>query len=325
MKAYINKHQLDQIIAYISHEFETFATQRIDGKIVFAKYEKGSILIPTPKTIIPFKKFLWPDGQELNPPLLDKERQGEVKKYAFIGLTNCDAIALEKFLGQFSHTNLLPKRENILIVSSECKIDEFCFCTAFGHDKITNFDLHLQTDRNGYAVFSGSKNGEKVLRENGVKSHMKKPDLKNIALNIPTIFDKKELSLGLDDMPRFKDFWQKIANNCFGCGACSAVCPLCFCTKHTEKDDLDGQNHSCLSWDSCFAENFSQIQNHLDLRPERVNRLYNWYHHKFVRAYLDKKDFLCTGCGRCIKACPAHLNQYKILSSIENQEEKVNE
>jgi sulfhydrogenase subunit beta (sulfur reductase) len=319
MKSFINKHQLDQIFSYISKEFEAFATQKIDGKIVFAKYEKGSVPIPTPKTVIPFKKILWPDGQNLNSPL-------EVKKLAFIGLTNCDAIALEKFLCQFSENNLLPKRENILIISTECQKDEFCFCTAFGFDKIQTFDLHIQREKDGYSIFSSSKIGEKILQENGVKQHLKIPKLRNIDLKFETIFNKKELSEAINDLPNFKNFWQGLSNNCFGCGSCSTVCPLCFCTKHHEKNQTDGSAETCLSWDSCFAKNFSEIQNHHDLRPESINRLYNWYHHKFVRAFAEKKEFLCTGCGRCIKACPAHLNQYKILSTMENQEErKINE
>lgn len=269
MKSFINKHQLDQIFSYISKEFEAFATQKIDGKIVFAKYEKGSVPIPTPKTVIPFKKILWPDGQNLNSPL-------EVKKLAFIGLTNCDAIALEKFLCQFSENNLLPKRENILIISTECQKDEFCFCTAFGFDKIQTFDLHIQREKDGYSIFSSSKIGEKILQENGVKQHLKIPKLRNIDLKFETIFNKKELSEAINDLPNFKNFWQGLSNNCFGCGSCSTVCPLCFCTKHHEKNQTDGSAETCLSWDSCFAKNFSEIQNHHDLRPESINRLYNW-------------------------------------------------
>jgi ferredoxin len=315
MQSFINKHQLDQILSYISKEYKTFATQKIDSKVVFAEYRKSPVLIPTPKTVMSFKKYLWPDGQSLDSP--------SSSKLAFIGITNCDAIALNKFLSEFSHTNLLPKREDILVVSTECQKDEFCFCGAFGHGKIQFFDLHIQEEKTGYSIFSGSRIGEKILRENGVKNHIKKPKLKNIDLGAQTIFDKKELSKAIDDLPHFENFWQKIANNCFGCGSCSAVCPLCFCTRHEQDNKDDGSCSSCLSWDSCFAKNFSEVQNHHDLRPERINRLYNWYHHKFARAYLDKKDFLCTGCGRCIKACPAHLNQYKILSSIESQEEKI--
>lgn len=269
------------------------------------------------KTVIPFKRILLPDGQSVEQ--FDKD-----KKIALVGLPNCDIWALLYFLKEFEQTNLLPKRENILIVGSECKPDRFCFCERMGTDKHAPFDLFIQEEKNDFSVFSGTKTGEEILKKAGVKKSKNKPTLNPIRENA-TVFDDKAIEKTISNRNENEDFWQGISKNCFGCGACSAVCPLCFCTRQEFENHLpsikkEGQEGStctqCLKWDSCFAKSFSEIQNHYDLRPANIDRLYNWYHHKFVRAKFEHNHFLCTGCGRCIEACPANLNVKNILESI---------
>ena len=313
----INSHQLAQIVANIAKNFDVYGTISQDNGLTFAKTDKFSdLVIPTPKTRIPFKKILWANHQDIDSlPLKPK------KKFAFVGIVNCDVLALDILLSEMSAYDFLPKREDILVVSTECKPDDHCFCTAFGHSKITGFDLHIQKEKDGYSIYSGSKIGNKILRENGLNLKKVGSSLKDIKLDSVEKINEKKLSKELDDRKNHELIWQSVANNCFGCGGCTAVCPLCFCTRQDFSNKTDGSSKICLDWDSCFAKSFSEIQNHYDLRPENVDRLYNWYHHKFVRAYKDKKHFLCTGCGRCIKACPAHLNQHHIIEAIETNKE----
>ncbi|MEI7791942.1 MAG: 4Fe-4S dicluster domain-containing protein [Candidatus Berkelbacteria bacterium] len=313
----INSHQLSQIIANIAKSFDIYGTISSNGKLTFAKTGKFSeLIIPTPKTRIPFKKILWANHQAIDELPLNPKI-----KFAFVGIVNCDVLALDILLKEMSAYDFLPKREDILIISTECKPDDHCFCTAFGHNKITGFDLHIQKDQAGYSIYSGSKIGNKILKENGLNSRKLGSFLKDIKLDSIDKFNDKKLSEEINNRKDHELIWQGVANNCFGCGACTAVCPLCFCTRQDFSNKTDGTSKICLEWDSCFAKSFSEIQNHYDLRPENVDRLYNWYHHKFVRAYKDKKHFLCTGCGRCIKACPAHLNQHNILEAIETNKE----
>ena len=329
MKAVINEHQLHQVFGFIERSHRIYGAKKEDGKVAFGELASPwPIPIPTPKTTIPFKKILWPNNSpvpsvenELNltQPLLEKERR---QKIAFIGLPNCDAKALAIFLKEFKETNLLPKREDILIVSSQCHKDEFCFCTAFDNGKIENFDLHIQKEGKNFAIYAETEAAKKILKECGIKHDGKVTEPKEIDLNIKEKFNPAELSAAINDKKNLADFWQKIAGACFGCGACTVVCPLCFCTHQEFKNATDGSALTCFKWDSCFAKGFSEINGEHDFRPERTDRLYNWYHHKFVRAYTDKKHFLCTGCGRCIKACPAGLNQRQILLSAIGKEEK---
>jgi len=324
MKSYINEHQLNQIVAYIIKGYNTFGTQKTSDKIIFDKLQKpNDLLIKTPKTIIPFKKILWPNGQSLDSggslTCHPEKHEGSSNKFAFVGLTNCDAIALNKLLKEFEEYSFAPKRENILIVSTTCLKDENCFCSAFGYNKIDQYDLHIQKESKGYMIFSITFAGNKILLENGIKNLPDNIQPREIVLEKIEKINDEILSNRVSNRANFEDFWEKISDTCFGCGACSAVCPLCFCTKQDFENKADGSCKRCLNWDACFSKKFSEIQHHWDFRPQNVDRLYNWYHHKFVRAVDAHKQFLCTGCGRCIKACPAHLNQHRIIESIEKK------
>lgn len=355
MKSQITIHQLNQLIDYIKQTHTVYGTQLKDGKIVFDILKNSSDLkLGHKKPIILFKKILFnnllePNSQEQYPnnavmlnsfqhPITSKRIPKQVRddatesldnsrslhssnKIALIGLNNCDVWSLHYLLEEFAQTNILPKRENILIFSSECSPNENCFCDLTGTNKLAPFDLHIQEEKNGHAIFSDSKIGEAILKKTGIKQSKKKLQINEIKPSQKT-FAEQNISKIIDNKEKHIDFWDKISENCFGCGACSTVCPLCFCTRQDYKNELIGESKQCLNWDSCFAKRFSEIQNHYDFRPKNVDRLYNWYHHKFARSYHKNKRFLCTGCGRCIEACPAHLNQKNILESLIKQDEE---
>lgn len=257
-----------------------------------------------------FKNILFPNGLNKN--------SSDNKKIALIGLHSCDLAALDIFYQQFSSTNLLPDRKNILVIASECAPDNDCFCDVFGANKPRNFDLYLQKNGAYYAIFSGSKIGAHYLDKLGLKKSNKQIEIKKIEIKTDNI-KANNLSELIENRSLNKDFWQGIANNCFGCGACTTVCPLCFCTKQIYQSDLGGNKSECLSWDTCFSDDFFKISSGFDFKPKNVDRLYNWYHHKFVRSYREINKPLCVGCGRCIKACPANLNIKNILASIEEK------
>jgi ferredoxin len=305
-----NSHQVKLLLELISHDYQIYLPQKKNGRIVFDLMENVSDIRLFSKTTLPFKKILFPNYRTKN----NKFK----KPIALVGLHHCDIAALEIFYQQFSESDILPSRGDLLIIGSECKPDDDCFCDVFGADKLGNVDFYLQKEKNQISIFCVTTKAKKYLSMLSVKESAKKYAYRPIKIKDSGI-DYESLKENIESRSLNHEFWQGIANNCFGCGACTTVCPLCFCFRQDYKNNIDGSESQCLKWDSCFAKEFSEIQNHFNLRPENVDRLYNWYHHKFVRAEKELGKPLCVGCGRCIKACPAHLNIKNILHSLEEQ------
>lgn len=314
MEAEITELQLNLLISYIIQNWETYSPQFYDGKSIFAKLKKiGDIKLFGKKPIISFKKILLPNGANV-------EEFSANKKIAFF-LVNCDVWALHFFLNEFLKTSILTKRENILIITTDCQPEKSCFCNEIGLDKIAPFDLYIREPKKGkYNLFSGSAQGREIIKKLEIKSRKQQTNI-DTEIEIEKNFDLDKIAEAISDKETNEEFFSGIANNCFGCGACSTVCPLCFCTRQVFENNLSGETTQCLHWDSCFAKRFSEVQNRLDLRPENKDRLYNWYHHKFVRAKSESGHFLCTGCGRCIDACPANLNVKNILKALVEKED----
>lgn len=301
--------KLNHLVEFVISNYEAYGPIKKEGKTIFGKVEHASDLILfKEKTTIPFKKIIFPNGLDLNATRAEK-------KIALIGINNCDTWALHRFLDQFSETDLLPTRENLLIIGAECKPGENCFCDLMGTNEYAPFDFFLQDDGNNLDIFSGTEIGNKILRTIGLKNSSKKLTLRAIETKEKAI-ESKLLTNAIYNKSANKDLWQGISNNCFGCGSCSMVCPLCFCTRQDFGKELAGNNTRCIKWDSCFSKGFSEVQHHFDYRDNNADRLYNWYHHKFVRSINKNKYFLCTGCGRCIDACPAKLNTKNILKTL---------
>lgn len=310
MEGYLYKnHQINHLLEVISVEYDVFLPQKKDGKVVFSLLNKLSDAKLFTETIIPFKKILFPNRQT-------KNHQFD-KKIAIIGLHNCDAQALNLIYQQFSKSDLLIPKTQLLLIGTSCTPNDDCFCDVFGADKIGDVDFYLQKEKEDISAFLLNAKAKKYFDKAGLKNSGRKVVYRQPEIKSDITGD--ELNELISNRKLFKDFWQGIANNCFGCGACTAVCPLCFCFRQDYKNGLAGNETECLNWDSCFAKEFSEVQNHFDLRSGNVDRLYNWYHHKFVRAICELGKPLCVGCGRCIKACPAHLNIKNILRSLEEQ------
>lgn len=309
MNVLIPKTKLNHLIEFVIKNYETYGPVISDGKIIFDKLENSNDLsLFKEKTVLPFKKVLFPDNLDINSLKSDR-------KIALVGLNNCDIWALHRFLDQFKDTSILPSKNNILIIGSECKPSANCFCDLMGTNTYAPFDLFIQDEKNGVSVFSDSQKGDSILKTLGLKKGSSDLKLRKIDPNEKAL-DKKKLSNAVENKKGNIDFWQGISNNCFGCGSCSLVCPLCFCSRQIFHNDLEGNSTRCLKWDSCFSKSFSEIQHHIDYRDNNRDRLYNWYHHKFVRSLKENDYFLCTGCGRCIDACPARLNTKNILKAL---------
>ncbi|MBU1292060.1 4Fe-4S dicluster domain-containing protein [Patescibacteria group bacterium] len=111
--------------------------------------------------------------------------------------------------------------------------------------------------------------------------------------------------------------WNELAEKCLGCGICTYVCPLCHCFSMEDQVSLDNSKcFRCRQWDACTLPRFSQIAGGHNFHKTIKERYYNWYYHKFVRAYRQYGKAQCVACGACKDNCPAGIKIGEVLKEI---------
>ncbi len=151
-----------------------------------------------------------------------------------------------------------------------------------------------------------------VIANAGIKSKEIMPRLKQLLFDPEILADAVNWSWKNDSA-----VWNELAGLCLGCGICTYVCPLCYCFSIEDSVGLDGNKCTrCRQWDACTLPRFSQISGGHNFHKTIKERYYNWFYHKFVRAYKEYGKSQCVACGRCQKYCPAKIDIEKYLIRI---------
>jgi ferredoxin len=117
--------------------------------------------------------------------------------------------------------------------------------------------------------------------------------------------------------------WDKLGEQCLGCGICTYVCPLCHCFSIEDQVSLDNKECSrCRQWDACTLPEFSKVAGGHNFHKTIKQRYYNWFYHKFVRAYHEYGKSQCVACGRCRENCPAGIKISEVLKEIVDDYKK---
>ncbi len=112
-----------------------------------------------------------------------------------------------------------------------------------------------------------------------------------------------------DDM----EFWGDVSAKCISCGACTYLCPTCYCFNITDEGaGLSGRR--VRSWDNCMSHQFTLEASGHNPRPTKAHRLRNRVGHKFsYYPAIHDEVIACCGCGRCIKSCPVSVDIREIV------------
>jgi len=236
--------------------------------------------------------------------------------------------------GKFSDPYYRAARENTLFVTLACeRTNNACFChwVGGGPGDPTGSDVLLTAVDGGYVVQAVTERGETLLdspllsRDEGksqeavaaramvAQSLGRAPDIGKIGESLLAIFN----DLG---------FWEEMSEKCIKCGACTYLCPTCYCFNIT--DEARGLSGKRLrSWDTCMSYQFTLEASGHNPRPTKAHRLRNRVGHKFSY-YPSLHDGLlaCCGCGRCIRKCPASVDIREIvLRAIERAGDRMQE
>lgn len=301
-------------------KYDVYGPVNTHDEAVFSKF-RFKLLEPNDKvelhygvTTIPPTKYLFPARQDIlyfkNNKEVSKDIENQKPRILF-GLNLADLEGIDRLDKEFSgpvRDDIYTKnRENTYLVS----IDHF------DPEPETSYDLHFRKKDDRYEVTAGSAFGREIVVGN--------PLFRETKAQSPKIFEPKKSPIHNLDLYKIiekaKDdpIWDKLAKTCFGCGVCTYVCPVCYCFETEDKVKVEGLTkcEGCRErrWDSCMLPDFASISSH-DFRPELKDRIYNWYHHKFVRTPKEHGFVGCIDCGRCIVYCPARINFHETLAYL---------
>ena len=124
-----------------------------------------------------------------------------------------------------------------------------------------------------------------------------------------------------DIEPRFAasrhwPIWKEEGTRCLSCGACSAVCPTCYCYDVVDSAGLDGGVTRWREWVNCFFRDHALVAGGHNFRPDRAERLRFRCEHKYLGFGEMRGESSCVGCGRCAAACPVDIDLSALLNRL---------
>ncbi len=288
-------------------------------------------------------------------PLLFRPRRGvaeypgsseakveDIEDIVVFGVKACDLVAMKTYDAvfiedeEFVDPYYKVRREKLFIVSSDCTDScETCFCTLLGDKPYPveeYFDLNITILSDGYLVESGSERGAEFLAgvkesKDGSSYSGKRDDVRskverkvidtNMEFGTERAFDE----LVIDNYD--SDAWMEPGSRCVMCGACTNVCPTCFCHILFDRKGEREKFVRLMAWDSCAYQGFSAMAGGLNPRYGMLDRFKHRYNHKYHHFVKQYGMIACSGCGRCIENCMGLIDMRAVISSVEKSTTKV--
>ena len=292
-----------------------------------------------PRAVQSFKGFFFPTAESVGqygshaasvatqaPPLV------------LFGLRACELKAMQYldkvFLqGEYEDSPYRQRREAATVVSCDC-VDcaESCFCTLVGGQPFcaAGYDVNLTPVDGGFVADVATEKGSKLLgslnlaaapdeqiaRRDEIRKQMTdRVNAQNAEFGF-TAGDDAAVKLPDDD----DEAWQQFAADCVECGACTHICPTCYC--FYLYDQLLGPEafERIRTWDSCLLSTYHKMAGgpnmKLTPRPRLRSRLANRVLHKFNYSPQQYGMQGCVGCGRCVDACPGAIDIRQVVKEL---------
>jgi len=292
-----------------------------------------SIVYDSPRPVDPPKSALFP-ARELVARYFGGGEPSR-RPLTVIGVKGCDAAALAAYdrvmlEGDFQESSYAEMRKSSLIIGSDCARSlPVCFCTLVGLKPYpeSGVDLNLSTVEGGFIVEVISDSGKRFFDEfsfffrDGTTEELAEMEnvRERVEASVASANSDFKFRLPIHEIVKGtlgSRQWREITRFCTECGACNISCPTCTC--FTLKDDaVNGEFERTRLWDACLKGGYARVAGGANSRPLLHQRYNNRIQCKFDYSFERLGNYTCTGCGRCIEACPAKIDMREALCELE--------
>lgn len=268
--------------------------------------------------------------------LADSLPEGE---QVIFGVRPCDARGMKVLDALFLETEPVDpyyarRRQHTTLIGLACReLGPTCFCTSVGGapDDASDVDVMFsEVDGGQYALQVMTEKGEALMAEcgwplgpaQGAAGHSHAaPTTGNPPSPIRNLQSPVPDPRSITWPAHFNDsYWERMGERCLSCRICAYVCPTCRCFAVRDEAISSGNGwdryERIRCWDSCAGVAYRRIAGGHNPRSTKGQRLRNRFFCKFYYYPEQYGPAACTGCGRCIDACPVNIDITEVLAHL---------
>lgn len=328
----------EEFLRELLPSWHIYAPIKYDDNLIYKQLSEDNINLiefNSHRVAQPLKSFLFFFYEQIT----NITKFPNLRGVAVMGLKACDLNSLQLYdkiflEGEFVEPFYKRRRQDLLLISSDCQQPlDTCFCTMLGNNPYPEeySDINLSLITTGLIIEVNSEKGEdfiKLKKESFKKVVDRSVLIKREAKRRAVIEKVRQANSRWDIKPPFLEFlrgkldspvWSRMSNTCVSCGACTNICPSCYCFFIEDaKSKKDDAYHKYRYWDSCQYAGFARIAGLVNPRKKAHERLRHRYLHKFDYIHENFGFDGCTGCGRCIEACQGEIDIREVLAGLKN-------
>lgn len=255
-----------------------------------------------------------------------------IKPAFLFGVRPCDVKSFEIMDIHFSGTGLVDpywqkRREATTVfgyafdLDKPAEAEEFYQTLGIGAADPEGSDIFMVKKDNDLLMKAITPKGEKLLTGLNIPSEASADDEKYFDDTVAagrnfktrsTCVDARATAKKFEDLFHNTDFWEKISNACLSCGACTFVCPTCYCFDICD-ETLFSRGTRRRVWDACMFTDFTLEASGHNPRTKVYQRLRQKVCHKYSYHVRKYGVISCVGCGRCTRYCPVNIDIFSIV------------
>ena len=329
--------QADKLFESLSKEYDLYAPVRTDEEAndgeSYIRYEKVTAFKQVAWDLLahePAKVAITPAREEMIRFTGDRavEDPGFAKK-RLIFARPCDIVSQEiqdnMFLknGGIVDSYYKRARDRIKFAMMECAGgQESCFCNSMGGAHTDDWAFACRFSEDGLQAEVKDPSFVACFEEAGGKevdyafSYVEE-DANPV--DLPDLSDEEVYRAILKD-----PLWDLYGGLCVNALQCTKTCPTCTCFTVVDRAEEGKDPVRYRDYASCMDEDYEKMAKQKGMRTDNAMRTRFRVLHKIhdYQARFGHRP-MCTGCGRCTRNCPKHINMAMIIKQVNKAVDRL--